>query len=56
MRGALATGKVVPMKTAALISAQFHRNPHLIETPRDALPARDETRLLLRRGRRRRRS
>jgi hypothetical protein len=43
------------MKTADLITAQLHRNPHLIETPRDALRVRDEARPSLRRGRRRRR-
>jgi hypothetical protein len=42
------------MKTAALISAQFHRNPQLIEVTQDAgIP--HVSRRPLRRGRRRRR-
>jgi hypothetical protein len=42
------------MKTAALISAQFHRNPQLIEFAQDA-GIRQDSRRPLRRGRRRRR-
>ena len=53
MRSAAGPGKVDAMKTAALMTAQLHRNPHLIETPRDALRTRDEARLSLRPGRRR---
>jgi hypothetical protein len=46
-------GRVECMKSASLISAQFHRNPELIELAKDA-GVRHGYRRPLRRGRRRR--
>lgn len=53
MPDGLRRGRVECMKSAALISAQFHRNPELIGLAKDTGP-RHGLRRSVRRGRRRR--